>query len=68
LSCARRIKETAYEVIRRKGNTNAGVASVLVSILQLIVTDSDAIVTVSQVDTSLPEGQHYSIALSLQFD
>jgi hypothetical protein len=41
---------------------------VLVSILQLIVTDSDAIVTVSQVDTSLPEGQHYSIALSLQFD
>ncbi len=47
--CARRTKEAAYEIIQRKGKTNYGVASVLVSILQPIVTDSDAIMTVSRV-------------------
>ncbi|KAL2124967.1 hypothetical protein VTJ04DRAFT_1332 [Mycothermus thermophilus] len=48
-ACATRTKEAAYEIIRRKGKTNYGVASVLVSILQPIVADSDAIMTVSRV-------------------
>ncbi|KAL2168891.1 hypothetical protein VTG60DRAFT_6726 [Thermothelomyces hinnuleus] len=50
-ACARRTREAAYEIIQRKGKTNYGVASVLVSILQPIVTDSDAIMTVSRVGT-----------------
>ncbi|AEO53714.1 lactate dehydrogenase [Thermothelomyces thermophilus ATCC 42464] len=50
-ACAKRTREAAYEIIRRKGKTNYGVASVLVSILQPIVTDSDAIMTVSRVGT-----------------
>ncbi|KAL2143149.1 hypothetical protein VTI28DRAFT_296 [Corynascus sepedonium] len=50
-SCAKRTKEAAYEIIQRKGKTNYGVASVLVSILQPIVTNSDAIMTVSRVGT-----------------
>ncbi|KAL2183991.1 lactate dehydrogenase [Thermothelomyces heterothallicus CBS 203.75] len=50
-ACAQRTREAAYEIIRRKGKTNYGVASVLVSILQPIVTDSDAIMTVSRVGT-----------------
>ncbi|KAL2271366.1 hypothetical protein VTJ83DRAFT_737 [Remersonia thermophila] len=48
-ACATRTREAAYEIIRRKGKTNYGVASVLVSVLQPIVTDSDAIMTVSRV-------------------
>ncbi|KXX73922.1 putative L-lactate dehydrogenase [Madurella mycetomatis] len=47
--CSRRTKEAAYEIIQRKGKTNFGVASVLVSILEAIITDSDAIITVSRV-------------------
>ncbi|KAL2154585.1 hypothetical protein VTH82DRAFT_3261 [Thermothelomyces myriococcoides] len=48
--CAQRTKDAAYEIIQRKGKTNYGVASVLVSsILRPIVTDSDAIVTVTRV-------------------
>ncbi|KAL2199475.1 lactate dehydrogenase [Corynascus similis CBS 632.67] len=50
-ACAKRTKEAAYEIIQRKGKTNYGVASVLVSILQPIVTNSDAIMTVSRVGT-----------------
>ncbi|KAJ4297352.1 hypothetical protein N0V88_004270 [Collariella sp. IMI 366227] len=50
-ACAKRTKEAAYEIIQRKGKTNYGVASVLVSVLQPIVTDSDAIMTVSRVGT-----------------
>ncbi|KAL2180586.1 lactate dehydrogenase [Thermothelomyces heterothallicus CBS 202.75] len=50
-ACAKRTREAAYEIIQRKGKTNYGVASVLVSILQPIVTDSDAIMTVSRVGT-----------------
>ncbi|KAJ9150628.1 L-lactate dehydrogenase [Coniochaeta hoffmannii] len=48
-ACARRTKEAAYEIIQRKGKTNYGVASVLVKIVEAIVTDSDAIMTVSRV-------------------
>lgn len=49
-ACARRTREAAYDIIRRKGKTNYGVASVLVnSILEPIVSDADAIVTVSRV-------------------
>ncbi|KAK3393290.1 L-lactate dehydrogenase-like protein [Podospora didyma] len=48
-ACARRTKEAAYEIIRRKGKTNYGVASVLVSILEPIITDGDALMTVSRV-------------------
>ncbi|GAB1310639.1 L-lactate dehydrogenase [Madurella fahalii] len=47
--CSRRTKEAAYEIIQRKGKTNYGVASVLVSILEPIITDGDAIMTVSRV-------------------
>lgn len=49
--CARRTREAAYEIIRRKGKTNYGVASVLVSILEAILADGDAIMTVSRVGT-----------------
>lgn len=48
-ACARRTKDSAYEIIRRKGKTNFGVASVLVSILRPIVTNSEEIMTVSRV-------------------
>jgi L-lactate dehydrogenase len=48
-ACARRTKEAAYEIIQRKGKTNYGVASVLVKIVEAIVTDGDAIMTVSRV-------------------
>lgn len=50
-ACARRTKEAAYEIIQRKGKTNYGVASVLVHVLEPIITDSDAIMTVSRVGT-----------------
>ncbi|KAK0734695.1 L-lactate dehydrogenase-like protein [Lasiosphaeria miniovina] len=50
-ACSRRTKEAAYEIIRRKGKTNYGVASVLVSIIEPIITNSDAIITVSRVGT-----------------
>lgn len=50
-ACARRIREAAYDIIRRKGKTNYGVASVLVGILEPIVADGDAIMTVSRVGT-----------------
>ena len=50
-ACAKRTKEAAYEIIQRKGKTNYGVASVLVSILQPIVRNSDAIMTVSRCGT-----------------
>ncbi|KAK1757742.1 hypothetical protein QBC47DRAFT_376887 [Echria macrotheca] len=46
---ARRTRGAAYEIIQRKGKTNYGVASVLVSIVEPIVKNSDAIVTVSRV-------------------
>ncbi|KAK4149304.1 lactate dehydrogenase [Chaetomidium leptoderma] len=61
-ACARRTKEAAYEIIQRKGKTNYGVASVLVSILQPIVTNSDAIMTVSRVGTY---GGVENVALSM---
>lgn len=48
-ACSKRTKEAAYEIIQRKGKTNYGVASVLVSILEPIVTNGDALVTVSRV-------------------
>jgi L-lactate dehydrogenase len=47
--CARRTRQAAYEIIQRKGKTNYGVASVLVKIVEAIVTDSDAIMTLSRV-------------------
>ena len=47
--CAARTREAAYEMIRRKGKTNYGVASVLVSVVEPLVTDADSIVTVSRV-------------------
>ncbi|KAK0656950.1 hypothetical protein B0T16DRAFT_452458 [Cercophora newfieldiana] len=46
---AQRTRGAAYEIIKRKGKTNYGVASVLVSIVEPIVKNSDAIVTVSRV-------------------
>ncbi|KAK0748452.1 hypothetical protein B0T21DRAFT_406970 [Apiosordaria backusii] len=49
--CSQRTKDAAYEIIQRKGKTNYGVASVLVSILEPIITDGDALVTVSRVGT-----------------
>lgn len=61
-ACAKRTKEAAYQIIQRKGKTNYGVASVLVSILQPIVTNSDAIVTVSRVGTY---GGVENVALSM---
>ena len=48
---AQRTRGAAYEIIRRKGKTNYGVASVLVSIVEPIVKSSDAIMTVSRVGT-----------------
>jgi L-lactate dehydrogenase len=48
---AKNTREAAYEIIRRKGKTNYGVASVLVSLLEPIVMDGDAIMTVSRVGT-----------------
>lgn len=48
-ACAVRTKQAAYEIIQRKGKTNYGVASVLVSLVEAIVTDGDAIMTVSRV-------------------
>ncbi|KAL2262485.1 hypothetical protein VTK26DRAFT_1166 [Humicola hyalothermophila] len=48
-ACARRTRQAADDIIRRKGKTNYGVASVLVDVLRPIVTDGDAIVTVSRV-------------------
>ncbi|KAK4462945.1 hypothetical protein QBC42DRAFT_325636 [Cladorrhinum samala] len=48
-ACSRRTKDAAYEIIQRKGKTNYGVASVLVSILEPIITNGDALVTVSRV-------------------
>ncbi|KAK3362443.1 L-lactate dehydrogenase-like protein [Lasiosphaeria hispida] len=76
---AQRTRGAAYEIIQRKGKTNYGVASVLVSILEPIVKDSDAIVTVSRVGTyegvgpvalSMPcklnrEGAHQDVPLLL---
>jgi L-lactate dehydrogenase len=52
-ACATRTKQAAYEIIQRKGKTNYGVASVLVSIIEAIVTDGDAIMTVSRIGTYL---------------
>jgi len=49
--CSRRTKEAAYDIIRRKGKTNYGVASVLVSIMEPIITNGDGIMTVSRVGT-----------------
>lgn len=49
--CAKRTKEAAYEIIQRKGKTNYGVASVLVDVLRPIITNGDAIMTVSRVGT-----------------
>lgn len=50
-ACARRTKEAAYEIVQRKGKSNYGIASVLVSILEPIITNADAIMTVSRVGT-----------------
>ncbi|KAK3989966.1 hypothetical protein QBC44DRAFT_290022 [Cladorrhinum sp. PSN332] len=49
--CAKRTRDAAYEIIQKKGKTNYGVASVLVSILEPIITNGDALVTVSRVGT-----------------
>ncbi|KAK0630261.1 L-lactate dehydrogenase-like protein [Bombardia bombarda] len=76
---SRRTKEAAYEIIQRKGKTNYGVASVLVSILEPIITNGDAIMTISRVGTyggvedvalSMPcrlnrEGAHRDVPLLL---
>jgi L-lactate dehydrogenase len=50
-ACSARTKQAAYEIIQRKGKTNYGVASVLVSIIEPIITNGDALVTVSRVGT-----------------
>ncbi|KAK5651483.1 hypothetical protein OQA88_11937 [Cercophora sp. LCS_1] len=46
---AQRTRGAAYEIIQRKGKTNFGVASVLVGIVENIVKNTDALVTVSRV-------------------
>ncbi|KAI5460183.1 L-lactate dehydrogenase [Mariannaea sp. PMI_226] len=48
-ACAARTRHAAYHIIERKGKTNYGIASILVSIIAPIVTDGDAIMTVSQI-------------------
>jgi len=77
--CSTRTRQAAYEIIQRKGKTNYGVASVLVSILEPIITNGDAIMTVSRVGTyagvedvalSMPcklnrEGAHQDVPLLL---
>jgi len=60
---AQRTRGAAYDIIQRKGKTNYGVASVLVSIVEPIVKNSDAIVTVSRVGTY--EGVAGPVALSM---
>lgn len=47
-ACAARTRSAAYEIIERKGKTNYGIASVLVSIIEPIVTNADVLMTVSQ--------------------
>ncbi|CRK11101.1 L-lactate dehydrogenase like protein [Verticillium longisporum] len=48
-ACAARTRGAAYAIIEKKGKTNYGIASVIVSLMEPIVKDSDAIMTVSQV-------------------
>ncbi|KAH6693677.1 L-lactate dehydrogenase [Plectosphaerella plurivora] len=48
-ACAARTRGAAYAIIESKGKTNYGIASVIVSLVEPIVKDSDAIMTVSQV-------------------
>ncbi|ROT43837.1 L-lactate dehydrogenase [Sodiomyces alkalinus F11] len=50
-ACAKRTRDAAYTIIERKGKTNYGIASVIVAILEPIVKNADAIMTVSQVGT-----------------
>lgn len=47
-ACAARTRNAAYEIIERKGKTNYGIASVIVSIVGPIIHDDDSIITVSQ--------------------
>lgn len=61
-ACAARTRRAAYEIIERKGKTNYGIASVLVSLVEPIVKDADAIMTVSQVGTYAGVG---GVALSM---
>ncbi|KAM7193447.1 hypothetical protein V8F33_007826 [Rhypophila sp. PSN 637] len=79
---SKRTREAAYELIKRKGKTNYGVASVLVSILDPIINNADAIVTVSRVGNyegvedvalSMPcklnrDGAHQDVPLLLDAD
>ncbi|KAH8896090.1 lactate dehydrogenase [Thozetella sp. PMI_491] len=47
--CCNRTKRAAYDIIQRKGATNYGIASVLVTIVEAILKNSDALLPVSRV-------------------
>jgi L-lactate dehydrogenase len=49
-----RVKNAAYEIIRRKGATNSAIAASLVRIIEAIVRDQGSVLTVS----TLVEGQY----------
>jgi L-lactate dehydrogenase len=47
--CFKNTRQAAYAIIERKGKTNFGVASVVVSIMKPIIMDSNEVLTVSRV-------------------
>lgn len=61
-ACAARTRNSAYEIIERKGKTNYGIASVIVSLVGPIVNNAETIMTVSQVGTY---GGVVDVALSM---
>ena len=50
-ACFVRTRQAAYDIIALKGRTNFGIASVLASVVESIVADGDAIMTVSRLGT-----------------
>jgi L-lactate dehydrogenase len=50
-SCFQRTRDAAYEIIKKKGKTNYGIASVLMMIITPIINDENAIMIVSRVGT-----------------
>ena len=50
-ACFLRTRQAAYDIIALKGKTNYGIASVLASVIEPIVTDRNTIMTVSRIGT-----------------
>jgi len=50
-ACFIRTRQAAYDIIALKGKTNYGIASVLVSVIEPVIADGNAIMTVSRVGT-----------------